>query len=176
MPCCLTVNNCSLLFNHVVSDLRPGKIYRDCDHIYEKLFGYNVFRYKVIIQSLTVSKNDLGWSTNDVNHSKLLDIIYGRPLMPMMTIQYPLLIILHYNLGDNSMLQTCEKTISHLKFLRKYFLENLTKLKIISFFRICHRIDQGVGCRNFEGITYDGGKEKGMYCFCLGDNCNTGLI
>jgi hypothetical protein len=67
------------MFDDQISDLRPGKIYRDCDHIYEKLFGYNVFR------------NDLG-----------------------------------------------------------------------------------VGCRNFEGITYDGGKEKGMYCYCLGDNCNTG--
>ena len=23
-------------------DSRPGKIIRDCDHVYEKLFGYNV--------------------------------------------------------------------------------------------------------------------------------------
>jgi hypothetical protein len=28
----------------VLLDLRPGKIFRDCDYVYEKLFGFKVFR------------------------------------------------------------------------------------------------------------------------------------
>ena len=32
------------------------------------------------------------------------------------------------------------------------------------------------GCRLFQGIAADGGQEKGMYCYCLGDNCNIGDI
>ena len=32
------------------------------------------------------------------------------------------------------------------------------------------------GCRTFAGIAADGGAESGMYCYCLGDNCNIGDI
>ena len=28
------------------TDLRPGKIFRECDHVYEKLFSYNVMNTK----------------------------------------------------------------------------------------------------------------------------------
>ena len=33
-----------------------------------------------------------------------------------------------------------------------------------------------IGCRLFEGVAADGATEKGMYCYCLGENCNTGDI
>jgi hypothetical protein len=33
-----------------------------------------------------------------------------------------------------------------------------------------------LGCRLFQGVAADGGIEKGMYCYCMGENCNTGDI
>ena len=30
----------------IISDLRPGKIIRECDHVYEKLFGYHTMNTK----------------------------------------------------------------------------------------------------------------------------------
>ena len=32
--------------NFPLTDLRPGKIFRECDHVYEKLFSYNVMNTK----------------------------------------------------------------------------------------------------------------------------------
>ena len=38
----LTFSQTSLRFSvFIISDLRPGKIIRECDHVYEKLFCYH---------------------------------------------------------------------------------------------------------------------------------------
>ena len=45
MPIFLIIRNSRLLIFYI-SDLRPGKIIRECDHVYEKLFGYFVMNTK----------------------------------------------------------------------------------------------------------------------------------
>ena len=43
----LTFSQTSLKFSvFIISDLRPGKIIRECDHVYEKLFGYHTMNTK----------------------------------------------------------------------------------------------------------------------------------
>jgi len=85
-----------------ILDGRPGKIFRDCDYVYENLFGFNNFNLKI-------------------------------------------------GTGEWTSLLKYKEEIS------------LSSLKLL-------------GCRLFSGSTLDGGAEKGMYCYCLGNNCNSGDI